>query len=59
MCCVRVCVCVCRGGMLQGTEGKFPPPSKATDKWQGRCAGEARLPKEEEEEEEEERGEGR
>lgn len=54
-----VYVCVCRGGMLQGTEGKFSPPSKAADKWQGRCAGEARLPKEEEEEEEEERGEGR
>lgn len=39
---LRVCVCVCvrRGGMLQGTEGKFSPPSKAADKWQGRCAKE-------------------
>lgn len=41
---------MCRGGMLQGTEGKFSPPSKAADKWRGRCAGEARLPEDEEEE---------
>lgn len=38
--CLCVCVCVRRGGMLQGTEGKFSPPSKAADKWQGRCAKE-------------------